>query len=556
MQRFTKERTFDDILHIVIKDFAFILIPIMISTPIGFIIVKGIKPMYKSSATAYIRWQADYWKQNLLEGVVRDDQRRQREFAIDDLEITLRRANEMLLDPRMLDETIRKMQYIRPGPDAKRIAGAFRQAITPKVAKETSGRKSKEETTTVGIFKSEIFERDKEKDKRFVSVVFKHPNPGISKNGANLALEVVKAYVTEIEREKGSKRLGYLQQQTAYYRKKYDVARSVLEKYRQSSKREFSEEKQSRIKELLGFDPGTRIDEIRYDKFKGDLVDLNLELKGLMEMKGDLEEEIAEVEEYIVDEEKTEEDAELQVLKKNLSDKKLLLAKLSIDSSPNHPLVRQIGQEIVSIEALVDKVSEIVDQRKSRIVNPAYEKLREKISNVKTQINTAKTKIELTTLTIDDMKEKLEVQREIRDKVEKFQEEVNEAKKLMNNFEDKLKTEELRVNLEGEDPNFLFNIEEASRPQNLLLTTRVSIFSRQIGLGLLCAFAILYLRNARDTSYRTALELRKDLKIPVFGSTTLMVAMAEASREKKFWQLTAIGYVTYLALIAGYTVYF
>lgn len=332
--------------------------------------------------------------------------------------------------------------------------------------------------------------------------------------------------------------IDFLESQKSVYLDKLKEAETTLTTFtRKHQESLLSIEAGEKISDVLGTPIAAgNIHVLRLTRYKADVIELNLKLKSFLGQKKSLEERLKRTQEYVISSRVRELSPVMRELNKTLVAKQIMLSKLQIDSTENHPMVRRLKQEIERTEAELMRKSEETVKQETRSINPVYQDLMRSLSHLDAEIAGLHDRLKLTEIVIEDLYQEIE-------EVPRKQQAMSELKRNYNiyqtryyDLENKLQTAYITKRLERKEADTAFKIlDEARVPLVPFKPNRKAICLIGLVLGMFVGSGLIFLAEATDHSFDDVGEIRAFLDVPVLGSISQILTMEDAlfNRSKK-----------------------
>jgi uncharacterized protein involved in exopolysaccharide biosynthesis len=294
---------------------------------------------------------------------------------------------------------------------------------------------------------------------------------------------------------------------------------------------------------------------LRYQNYSDDLLKQGLRLKQLQTKRATLMRQMEGEDEFILSERVSETNPIIQSLRNELVEKQVQLTRLRLDSTQEHPLVKQLMKEIENVqEALKDVSSQSVKQETTAL-NPIYQSIKMQLSATEWEIAELEASIELTKTFAKAAFERMGQIPEKKKELDSLRRESGNASSAFSVLLKKRESAYVTRRLELEERGTKFRIvDNAEIPLQPFKPRRSLIVLAGFFFGLVVGGGFVVLAETTDHSFEEPNQLREFLPIPLLGATSQIMTPEEKAfnNSKKRLALMAImvfASVTVLAII-------
>jgi uncharacterized protein involved in exopolysaccharide biosynthesis len=297
---------------------------------------------------------------------------------------------------------------------------------------------------------------------------------------------------------------------------------------------------------------------LKYNNISQSLMNYGIELKDLEKTRITLLQQLEGADEYILSSKITETSPVIKSLRKELVGKEIQLAKLKVDSTEEHPLVRRLIREIDNLHNSLKAASEQSTKEETTSINPIYQSIKMELSKVERDIQSVKERIKVSKVISDEtmrrLKEIPEKQKELnRLNRERFN--LNVAYNGLVRVRDSAYITR-RMELEERGTNFKI-IDNAEVPLRPVKPKRNIIVLAGFFFGLVIGGALIVLAETTDHSFEEPNQLREFLPIPLLGSTSQIITPDErslGSAKKRLWGVALLIFIGIILLVIAIAV--
>jgi uncharacterized protein involved in exopolysaccharide biosynthesis len=380
-------------------------------------------------------------------------------------------------------------------------------------------------------------------------------DPALCQKVANAITELFIKHNLELQMRETNSGIEFIKSQRDIYEKKLKDSERALREFKEKYQDILSTKASEELTKLLG-PPGItnptplmNTEVLRFTQFKEDLVKLNLDLKDALNKKEQLTRQLNSEEEYIVSERMI--DPVLKQLEADLGNKQIELAKLKVDATEEHPLVVRLKKEIEELKgAIKEKRGHKVSTQDKEVLNPLYQGIKEELVKVERDIESLKTRIELTELYVQDEAEKIKNIPKREEELASLQRDYNISAGIYAELTQKLETAYITQRLEFQEKGTKFRIVDPARvPITPFKPNRGFMAFAGASIGMAVGIGLVFLSEMTDHSFTEINQLRNFLNIPVLASISQILTLEEAEEIKARRRLGILSLFVFLLFI-------
>ncbi len=336
----------------------------------------------------------------------------------------------------------------------------------------------------------------------------------------------------ELQMKETDTGIEFLEKQKQLYAQKLADAERALRDFKIKYQEMLSKSASEEVSKILGTPMVMNTELLRYTKYKQNLIDLNLRLKELMARKRKIKEQLDKEPLYIVSEKTS--DPILKQLESNLAQKQVELAKLEIDAKPSHPLVIRLKEEIKELKKKIDERRRLSPTGETKeVINPIYQELKTALRELDSDIESLKTKIELTQVYLEDYAKKIKMIPLWEEQLAVLERDYKINSDMYAQITKKLETAYLTRRLEIEEKGTRFRVVEPPKVPSKPFRPNRKLMAMGGGLvGLVLGMGLVFLTEMTDHSFTDVNQLRNFLDIPVVGYISQILTVQEAKELK------------------------
>lgn len=292
---------------------------------------------------------------------------------------------------------------------------------------------------------------------------------------------------------------------------------------------------------------------LRYQNYSDDLLKQGMRLKQLQTKRFTLMKQLEGEDEFILSERVSETSPVIQSLRNELVEKQVQLTRLRVDSTAEHPLVKQLTKEIENIqESLKNAAAQSVKQETTSL-NPIYQSIKMQLSETEREIAELENSIELTKTFAQAAFERMEQIPEKKKELDRLRRESANSTSTYTSLLRKRESAYITRRLELEERGTKFRIvDNAEIPLEPFKPRRSLIVLAGFFFGLVIGGGLVVLAETTDHSFEEPNQLREFLPIPLLGATSQIMTPEEKafSNSQKRLAIMAILVFTAVTVLA------
>ena len=292
---------------------------------------------------------------------------------------------------------------------------------------------------------------------------------------------------------------------------------------------------------------------LRYQHYSDDLLRQGLRLKQLQTKKKTLLQQLEGEEEFVLSERVSETNPIIQSLRNELVEKQVQLTRLRVDSTEDHPLVKQLTKEIENIQSSLKTAAAQSVKQETTSLNPVYQAIKLQLSETEREIAEVEDSIELTKTFAQAAFERMELIPEKRKELERLRRESSNFASSYALLMKKREAAYITRRLELEERGTIFRIvDNAEIPLQPFKPKRSLIVLAGFFFGLVLGGGMIVLAETTDHSFEEPNQLREFLPIPLLGATSQIMTPEEKafSNSQKRLAIMAILVLTAATVLA------
>lgn len=300
---------------------------------------------------------------------------------------------------------------------------------------------------------------------------------------------------------------------------------------------------------------GTRrpsIHSLRYQNYSGQLLDQGVKFKELQRKKDMLLKQLANEDEFVITKRVTETNPVIRSLREELVLKQVKLAKLKVDSTEEHPIVKRLSEEVENLQKTIQTGASLTIKEQTSSLNPIYQAARTELAEVEREIEALEESIEISKTIAESAFQKM---KQLPEKQKELAQLTRDTVNYSGTYSALLQQRELaRVTrrLEIEERGTKFRIlDNAEVPIKPYTPKRNLIVMAGFFMGLVLGGGLIVLAETTDHSFEEANQLREFLPIPMLGATSLILTPEEKSftnAKKRLAILALLVVATFIVL--------
>jgi len=326
----------------------------------------------------------------------------------------------------------------------------------------------------------------------------------------------------------------FLMHQKDIYSKKLQESERALREFKQKFQEILSLQTSQQVGELIGAQsPSTsstmvNVNVLRYTEYKDDLINLNLKLKEVFKTKDQLIKQLGGEQEYVVSERMI--DPTVARLKTELAEKQVELARLRVDATDKHPMVRRLVQQIEELkEAIKERRSQAYSSTDKESLNPLYQNIKIDLNKIDSEIESLKTRIKLTELYLQDYAKKIKEIPEREEELSTLHRDYAINASIYADLTKRLETAYLTQRLELQEKGTKFKVVDPARvPLQPFKPNRKFMALGGLAFGMAIGVGLILMAEMTDHSFIEINQLRNFLNIPVLASISQILTIEEA----------------------------
>ncbi|MBI4335103.1 MAG: hypothetical protein HY589_00430 [Candidatus Omnitrophica bacterium] len=359
-------------------------------------------------------------------------------------------------------------------------------------------------------------------------------NPILCAKLANTATEVFIKYYKQTGFDRSTAEVGFLTEQKALYKKKFETAQENLRKFKEDNQDLlfFMNVSKRLIANPDSLSGTNRAPISRFVDYRDMLFELNLTMEDLQRKRDELQDELTK---GIQDSILQVDDPVMQEMLKTLAGKSIEMAKLKASGLTGaHPTMDKLKRDVSGIELALKERADVIKAGKDKeVFNPVYSKIRREIESSDRQLKWLKSRIKTIEKISSDQKRVLRSIPEREQALDELQRDYDVNAKIYTELTAKLEMSIFNQSLAQEEKGVRFKIIEPGvvplypfKPNRKFMLLVGTIFGVMVGLSL-TAFA-----EVSDTSFNSTEELQQAVSRPVLGNVDLMYTAKEAELSR------------------------
>ena len=297
---------------------------------------------------------------------------------------------------------------------------------------------------------------------------------------------------------------------------------------------------------------GQSIYSLRYQNYSEQLLSQGVRFKELQRTKDTLLKQLANEDEFIISKRVTETNPVIRSLREELVQKQVKLAKLMVDSTEEHPIVKRLSEEIDNLQKTIQSGANLTIKEETSSMNPIYQAARTELAEVERDIEALEESIEISKTIAASAFEKL---KQLPEKQKELTKLTRDTISYSGTYSGLLQQRELarvtrRLELEERGTKFRI-LDNAEVPIKPYTPKRNLIVIAGFFLGIVIGGGLIVLAETTDHSFEEANQLREFLPVPMLGATSLILTPEEksfANAKKRLALLALLVVVTFIIL--------
>jgi uncharacterized protein involved in exopolysaccharide biosynthesis len=236
-----------------------------------------------------------------------------------------------------------------------------------------------------------------------------------------------------------------------------------------------------------------------------------------------------------------------------LAEKQVELARLEVDATEEHPHVKSLLLQIEELkEAIKAKRSQVYSSSDKESLNPLYQNIKVDLSRLESEIESLRTRIQLTQVYLKEHAKKIKLIPEKEAELARLQRDYSVNAKIYTDLTERLETAYLTQRLEIQEKGTKFKVVDPARvPLKPFKPNRKFMAIAGIALGIAVGVGLIFMAEMTDHSFIEINQLRNFLNIPVLASVSQILTVEEAEEiraRRKLGMLFLIVFVIFMIL--------
>jgi uncharacterized protein involved in exopolysaccharide biosynthesis len=275
-------------------------------------------------------------------------------------------------------------------------------------------------------------------------------------------------------------------------------------------------------------------------------------LVGARQALGIAEDKLSEMEPEIVSETREITNPVAQQLRAQERNLNMQLELLMKDYTPDHWKVIDIRKQHDLVVDQLTSFSQTRSSEETRIPNPQYQSLQEKITDFHLQISSLERSIQQQQDDIRTLEEYLNAIPDVQKDLVKLEGDYNEARQRSVYYQSQLDRAKLASEVESQGQGPSFEIQDPARlPTKPSSPNRMKIAVFSLMAGLMLSGGLVFVVNFFDRSVRNLREARVAIQMPLLGVIQQIVTPQELARRRRLRILTVTSVMLALVMIAA-----
>ncbi len=384
-------------------------------------------------------------------------------------------------------------------------------------------------------------------------------DPVVCQKVANTITTLFIKHNLELQMRETNAGIEFLRNQREIYETKLKDSEKSLREFKERYQGILSMRASDELSKILG-PPGAgnptplvNAEVLKYTEFKGDLVKLNLDLKDALNKREQLVRQLGSEDEYVVSERAV--NPIVKQMEADLANKQVLLAKLLIDATEQHPTVARLKKEIDDLkETMRRKKTERMSTEDKEVLNPFFQNLRTELNAVERDIESIKTRIKLTEIYLQEESETIKSIPKREEELANLQRDYTINASIYADLTSKLETAYITQRLEFQEKGTKFRVVEPARvPLKPFKPNRKFMAFAGLGIGMFIGIGLIALAEMTDHSFTEINQLRNFLNIPVVASISQILTQEEVEEiraRRRLWLLSLVAFILF-SLLGG-----
>ena len=292
--------------------------------------------------------------------------------------------------------------------------------------------------------------------------------------------------------------------------------------------------------------------QLGYKNFSDDLLRLGVQFKELQRRKAVLLYQMENEDEFILSKRVTETNPVIRSLRAELVDKQVKLAKLKVDSTKEHPIVKRLSEEIENLQMTIKSGARMTIKEQTTTLNPIYQAAKTELAQIERDIQAIEEKIKIgKTIAENALTRIKQLPVKQREFAKLQRNNINYSRVysgLLQQRENALVARRMEIEERGTKFRILDNAEVPIRPYT---PKRNLIVIAGFFMGIVLGGGLIVLAETTDHSFEEANQLREFLPVPMLGATSMILTPEEKSfinAKKRLALLALLVVVTFIIL--------
>ncbi len=269
---------------------------------------------------------------------------------------------------------------------------------------------------------------------------------------------------------------------------------------------------------------------LRYQNYSSALLQQGIQFKELQKKKEALLKQLENEDEFVLSQKVTETNPVIRSLREELVQKQVQLARLKVDSTEEHPMVKRLSEEIENLQKTIQTGASMSIKEQTTTLNPIYQAARAELAEIEQNIGGLEESIEISKTIAEAafqrMKQLPEKQKEL---AQLRRDSINYSgtySRLLQERETAYVTRRLELEERGTKFQILDNADVPIKPYS---PKRNLIVLAGFFFGLVLGGGTIVLAETTDHSFEESNQLREFLPVPMLGATSQILTPEEKS---------------------------
>ena len=354
-----------------------------------------------------------------------------------------------------------------------------------------------------------------------------------------------------LEKRETSIGIDFLESQRSIYRQKLEESEGNLTTFKEKhQQRVLSIAAAKELGEMLGVNTVSNVNVLRFTNYQGNLIEMRLSYQALIARQEYLQRELKRTNKYVISARIQEINPVVRELKKSLTEKRIELHKLMIDSTENHPLVQQLKWQIDKTQEELEKLTEETVKQETRSINPIYQDCQRELGKANSDIASLKKKIEITELFMRDFNKEIKQIPQTERKLTDLQRSYQIYNKRYLDLSSRLETAKITERLETIAKGSKFELVEKPRvPFQPFKPNRKAIALIGLVAGFFVGGGLVFIAESTDHSFGEVSQMKQFLDIPALGSVSQILTVEEADFNRSKKRLGLVSLMVFIIFI-------